>query len=85
LSHETNQLITRQLEVLHLLSNGRTTAEIAEELGLSQTTVRNYIANLLVALGRAQSPPSRGGSAEGRADRPMSRTRGLIHLDLVTR
>jgi DNA-binding NarL/FixJ family response regulator len=45
------QLTTRQLEVLLLLSNGRSTAEIATELGLSTTTVRNYIANLLVALG----------------------------------
>jgi two-component system response regulator DesR len=51
LSRETNQLTTRQLEVLRLLSDGRTTAEIADELGLSRTTVRNYIANLLVALG----------------------------------
>ena len=42
------QLTTRQLEVLLLLSNGRSTAEIATELGLSTTTVRNYIANLLV-------------------------------------
>ena len=47
----TNQLTTRQLEVLRLLSDGRTTAEIADELGLSRTTVRNYIANMLVALG----------------------------------
>ena len=45
------QLTTRQLDVLRLLSNGRSTAEIATELGLSTTTVRNYIANLFVALG----------------------------------
>ena len=44
-------LTKRQLEVLRLLAEGRSTAEIARELGLSQATVRNYIANLLVALG----------------------------------
>ena len=44
-------LTKRQLEVLRLLAEGRSTAEIATELGLSQATVRNYIANLLVALG----------------------------------
>lgn len=44
-------LTKRQLEVLRLLAEGRSTAEIASELGLRQTTVRNYIANLLVALG----------------------------------
>jgi DNA-binding NarL/FixJ family response regulator len=51
LSREPNQLTTRQLEVLRLLASGRSTAEIAAELGLSTTTVRNYIANMLVALG----------------------------------
>ena len=45
------RLTPRQLEILHLLSEGRSTVEIATELGLSQTTVRNYIANLLAALG----------------------------------
>jgi DNA-binding NarL/FixJ family response regulator len=44
-------LTKRQLEVLRLLAEGRSTAEIAAELALTQTTVRNYIANLLAALG----------------------------------
>lgn len=44
-------LTKRQLEVLRLLAEGRSTAQIAAELGLSRTTVRNYIANLLTALG----------------------------------
>ena len=44
-------LTKRQLEVLRLLAEGLSTAEIATELGLRKTTVRNYIANLLVALG----------------------------------
>lgn len=44
-------LTERQLQVLRLLAEGRSTAEIATELGLRQTTVRNYIANLLIALG----------------------------------
>ena len=44
-------LTKRQLEVLRLLAEGRSTAEIASELGLRRTTVRNYIAKLLAALG----------------------------------
>ena len=47
----STQLTSRQLDVLRLLAKGRSTAEIAEELGLSQATVRNYIASLLTALG----------------------------------
>jgi DNA-binding NarL/FixJ family response regulator len=47
----TPHLTKRQLEVLRLLSEGRSTAEIATGLGLRQTTVRNYVANLLAALG----------------------------------
>jgi DNA-binding NarL/FixJ family response regulator len=34
-----------------LLAEGKSTAQIADDLGLSRTTVRNYIANLLTALG----------------------------------
>jgi DNA-binding NarL/FixJ family response regulator len=45
------QLTKRQLEVLRLLSEGRSTDEIASELGLSRATVRNYVAGLLAALG----------------------------------
>ena len=44
-------LTKRQLEVLRLLAEGRSTAEIATALGLTQTTVRNYVASLLAALG----------------------------------
>ena len=44
-------LTKRPLEVLRLLAEGRSTAEIATALGLRATTVRNYIANLLAALG----------------------------------
>jgi DNA-binding NarL/FixJ family response regulator len=44
-------LTKRQLEVLRLLAEGKSTAQIAAELDLSRTTVRNYIANLLTALG----------------------------------
>ncbi len=44
-------LTKRQLEVLRLLAEGRSTAEIAAELELKHTTVRNYVANLISALG----------------------------------
>lgn len=44
-------LTPRQTEVLHLLEHGRTTTQIAEELHLSQETVRNHIRGLMNALG----------------------------------
>jgi DNA-binding NarL/FixJ family response regulator len=44
-------LTKRQLEVLRLLAEGRSTDEIATKLGLSTATVRNYVANLLLRLG----------------------------------
>jgi DNA-binding CsgD family transcriptional regulator len=43
-------LTPRQLDVLRLLADGRSTPEIATTLALSETTVRNHIANLLSAL-----------------------------------
>jgi DNA-binding NarL/FixJ family response regulator len=51
LSDSPISLTRRQLQVLHLLADGRSTDEIVHELGLSRTTVRNYIAGLLAALG----------------------------------
>ncbi len=44
-------LTPRQLEILHLLANGSSTAEMASQLHLSPTTVRNHVANILAALG----------------------------------
>ena len=45
------ELTPRQLEVLLLLSGGASTTQIARELFLSKTTVRNHIAHLLATLG----------------------------------
>ena len=44
-------LTPRQAEVLHLLSHGRSTRQIAGELHLSVETVRNHIRGLLHAMG----------------------------------
>jgi DNA-binding CsgD family transcriptional regulator len=44
-------LTPRQTEVLRLLEHGRSTAQIAAELHLSQETVRNHVRHLLRALG----------------------------------
>jgi PAS domain S-box-containing protein len=44
-------LTPRQNQVLHLLSHGRSTAQIADELSLSTDTVRNHIRRMLTALG----------------------------------
>lgn len=41
----------RQIEILQLLADGRSTGQIADELFISKTTVRNHIARLLPALG----------------------------------
>ena len=44
-------LTQRQVEVLQLLANGKSTSEIADALHISKTTVRNHIAHLLTILG----------------------------------
>jgi DNA-binding NarL/FixJ family response regulator len=44
-------LTPRQLEVLSLLSEGRSAKEIGQELYLSPATVRNHIRSLLQVLG----------------------------------
>ena len=44
-------LTPRELEVLRLLARGAETPEIARELGISSTTVRNHIQHLLEKLG----------------------------------
>jgi PAS domain S-box-containing protein len=44
-------LTPRQGEVLRLLDHGRSTRQIADELHLSQETVRNHIRGLMKALG----------------------------------
>jgi len=44
------QLTPRQNQVLHLLSDGRSTAQIADELHVSVETVRNHVRRILRAL-----------------------------------
>jgi DNA-binding CsgD family transcriptional regulator len=44
-------LTPRQLEVLHLLDHGFSTAQIADHLGVSPETVRNHVRALLRTLG----------------------------------
>ena len=44
------QLTERELEVLHLLAERLTNAEIASKLFLSQKTVRNYVSGILAKL-----------------------------------
>jgi PAS domain S-box-containing protein len=44
-------LTPRQHDVLRLLADGTSTDEIASELGLTPTTVRNHVAGLIAALG----------------------------------
>jgi PAS domain S-box-containing protein len=48
---EEPPLTERQLEVLQLLAEGKSTAQIADELVLSTTTVRNHVAHILANLG----------------------------------
>jgi PAS domain S-box-containing protein len=44
-------LTPRQIEILHLLEQGRSTSQIAAQLHLSVETVRNHIRHLMRALG----------------------------------
>jgi PAS domain S-box-containing protein len=45
------ELTTRQLDVLRLLVQAKSTSQIADELHLAPETVRNHIASLLKAMG----------------------------------
>ncbi len=44
-------LTRREKEVFTLLVNGKTTKEIAKDLGISEKTVRNHISNTMQKLG----------------------------------
>jgi DNA-binding NarL/FixJ family response regulator len=44
-------LTNQEMQVLHLVSEGRTNREIAEALYLGEGTVRNYVSNILGKLG----------------------------------
>lgn len=46
-------LTSQEMQVLHLVSEGRTNREIAEKLFLGEGTVRNYVSNILGKLGVA--------------------------------
>lgn len=48
---EHDRLTPRELDVLRLAGHGMSTAEIARELGLSGTTVKSYLGNLMRKLG----------------------------------
>jgi DNA-binding CsgD family transcriptional regulator len=47
----STKLTPRQTDVLRLIAYGASTQQIADELYLSKTTVRNHIAHILAALG----------------------------------
>ena len=48
---DTSALTPRQLEVLQLLSEGKSVKEIGKEIYLSEATVRNHVRSLLQTLG----------------------------------
>lgn len=48
---QPSSLTRRQREVLRELAAGKSTQQIAAEMGISPTTVRNHVANLMAVLG----------------------------------
>jgi DNA-binding NarL/FixJ family response regulator len=49
--HQTEELTSRELEVLRLVGAGRANEEIATELGISERTARTHVSNILAKLG----------------------------------
>jgi DNA-binding NarL/FixJ family response regulator len=61
------------MEVLHLVADGRTTADIARRLRLSEKTVRNHTSNVVAKLrveDRAQAIVRARQAGFGHADGP---------------
>jgi DNA-binding NarL/FixJ family response regulator len=56
------QLTARELEVLQHLAEGRTNAQVADELGVSPRTVKTHVQNLLAKL---DTPDRTGAVAQG--------------------
>jgi DNA-binding NarL/FixJ family response regulator len=51
LTRHPHTVTPRQREILRLIAEGRTSAEIAEKLGLSVFTIRNYVERVFSRLG----------------------------------
>jgi DNA-binding NarL/FixJ family response regulator len=67
------ELTDREMEVLHLVADGRTTADIARRLRLSEKTVRNHTSNVVAKLrveDRAQAIVRARQAGFGHADGP---------------
>lgn len=71
----TEELSPRQLDVLRLLVQGKSTNQIAADLHLAPETVRNYVGSLLKTLG-AQSRSRQLSSRFGTASSPWIWTEG---------
>ncbi len=56
------ELTNRETEVLDLVAGGRSHAEIAHRLGISDKTVRNHVASVFNKLRVADRPPDDGGA-----------------------
>jgi DNA-binding NarL/FixJ family response regulator len=68
----SEELSPRQLEVLRLLVQGKSTSQIAEDLHLAPETIRNHVGSLLRTLG-----------ARSRLEATLVALRdGLVSLDL---
>jgi DNA-binding NarL/FixJ family response regulator len=47
---EADELTPRELEVLHLIARGRSNAELADDLVISETTAKTHVARILAKL-----------------------------------